>query len=222
MNSTLNATRGLTCFPLGNRLNRIRIRTMKLGVFAQTSNSRCPSKSRHGRVSTDCNGIAGMIGIVAQNLGSRRMGAALSPLRHCFVRLRTLAITLFLLLSAYPARADIHQHPVLLPANVDPSKCLECHKDKATGKYVHTAVSMGCTVCHTVANVKGSTYISLSSPTDQLCVTCHKLSADPVQHPPYNEGNCGFCHSPHASNFPNRTPSSRTTQGSGGENEVGT
>jgi predicted CXXCH cytochrome family protein len=175
---------------------------MKLGVFAQTSNSRCPSKSRHGRVSTDCNGIAGMIGIGAQNLGSRQMGAALSHLRHCFVRLRTFAITLVLLLSAYPSRADIHQHPVLLPANVDPSKCLECHKDKSSGKYVHTAVSMGCTVCHTVANVKASTYVSLSSPADQLCVTCHKLSTDPVQHPPYKEGNCGFCHSPHASNFP--------------------
>lgn len=73
-------------------------------------------------------------------------------------------------------------------ANVDPSKCLECHKDKASGKYMHTAVSMGCTVCHTVANIKGSTYVSLSSPADQLCVTCHKLSTDPVQHPSLQGG----------------------------------
>jgi predicted CXXCH cytochrome family protein len=61
---------------------------------------------------------------------------------------------------------------------------------------------MGCTVCHSVANVKGATYITLSSPSTQLCFTCHTLSTDPVQHPPYKEGNCVFCHSPHASNFP--------------------
>jgi hypothetical protein len=94
------------------------------------------------------------------------------------------------------ARADLRQHPVLLPANVDPSKCLECHNDKATGKYVHTAISMGCTTCHAVANVKGATYITLSSPSNQLCFTCLPLSTDPVQHPPYKEGNCVFCHSP--------------------------
>jgi len=107
-----------------------------------------------------------------------------------------------MLLSASAARADLHQHPVLLPAKVDAAKCLECHKDKATGKYVHTAVSMGCTVCHTVANVKGATYITLSSRPNQLCFTCHALSTDPDLHLPYKEGNCIFCHSPHSSDFP--------------------
>jgi len=73
-----------------------------------------------------------VLGIVAQNLGSWQMAATLSHLRHCFVRPPTFAIVLVVLLSAYPSRADLHQHPVLLPANVDPSKCFECHKDKAT------------------------------------------------------------------------------------------
>ena len=111
-------------------------------------------------------------------------------------------IPVILLLFASPSRADLHQHPVLLPAKADPSKCRECHSDKATGKYVHTAISMGCTTCHAVANVKGATYITLTSPGNRLCFTCHTVSTDTIQHPPYKEGNCIFCHSPHASNFP--------------------
>ena len=128
----------------------------------------------------------------------------MSPWRPIYrVVLRaTLSTAAVLLVFASPARADLQQHPVPLPAKVDPSKCLECHNDKATGKYVHTAISMGCTACHTVTNVKDATYIGLSSPPSQLCLTCHTLSTDPVEHPPYKEGNCVFCHSPHASNFP--------------------
>lgn len=122
-------------------------------------------------------------------------------LRGSFL-LPTLTVFSILLTFVSTSRADIHPHPVLLPANVDPSKCVECHKEMATGKYVHTAISTGCTSCHTVANVKGATYINLSAPPNQLCFTCHTLSTDPVQHPPYKDGNCIFCHSPHASNFP--------------------
>src|ERR1017187_5765916 len=124
----------------------------------------------------------------------------LSHATRCSLLRATFLIALVLLFFASPSRADLHQHPVALPGDVDPSKCLECHHDKATGKYVHAAVSMGCTVCHTVTNVKGATYIALSSPPNQLCLTCHTLSTDPIQHPPYKEGNCFFCHSPHASN----------------------
>ncbi|MGB2676142.1 MAG: cytochrome c3 family protein [Candidatus Acidiferrum sp.] len=126
----------------------------------------------------------------------------LSDARYCIVLLRTLLVALVWLLFASPSWADLHKHPVLLPANIDASKCVECHNDKATGKYVHAAISMGCTTCHTVANVKVATYITLSSPSNQLCFTCHPLSTDPIQHLPYKEGNCVFCHSPHASNFP--------------------
>ncbi len=122
--------------------------------------------------------------------------------RRVFVLLPRILVALFVLLLPSESRADIRKHPVFLPANVDPSKCLDCHNDKATGKYVHTAISMGCTACHTVANVQGATYVVLSSPPNQLCLTCHTLSTDPVQHSPYKEGNCVFCHSPHASNFP--------------------
>jgi predicted CXXCH cytochrome family protein len=121
---------------------------------------------------------------------------------HRSVLLYKYFIALLSLYIAVPCRADLHRHPVSLPANVEPSKCLQCHNDKATGKYVHTAISMGCTVCHSIANAKSATYVTLSSPLNQLCFTCHTLSTDSVQHPPYKEGNCVFCHSPHASNFP--------------------
>ena len=110
-------------------------------------------------------------------------------------------LAFFLLFSVSPSLADLHQHPVPLLTGIDSSKCLACHQDKATGKYVHTAITMGCTVCHAVANVKGATYVTLSSPSNQLCFSCHKQSTDSVEHPPYKEGNCDFCHSPHASNF---------------------
>ena len=124
------------------------------------------------------------------------------PAPRCFALRAIFLVSPVVLTLASPSRADLRQHPVPLPANVDPSKCLECHNDEAKGKYVHTAISMGCTVCHTVANVKGATYITLSSPPNQLCFTCHTQSTDPIQHPPYKEGNCTFCHSPHVSNFP--------------------
>ncbi len=126
-----------------------------------------------------------MQGIAEQNLRSRQMviPAILSLASLLRFSFRTLTAVI-LLLFASSARADLHQHPVLLPANVDPSKCLACHNDKATGKYVHTAISMGCTTCHAVANVKGATYITLTSPSNQLCFTCHTVSTDTVQHPP--------------------------------------
>jgi predicted CXXCH cytochrome family protein len=39
---------------------------------------------------------------------------------------------------------------------------------------------MGCTTCHSVSNVKGATYITLTSPSNQLCFSCHTGSTDTV------------------------------------------
>ena len=41
-------------------------------------------------------------------------------------------------------------HPVPLDKNTDPAKCAECHADKAKGKFVHSAIAMGCTSCHEI------------------------------------------------------------------------
>lgn len=106
----------------------------------------------------------------------------------CFVALR--------------AGAQTTEHPVLLGKNRDPAKCIECHEDKSKGKYVHSAIAMGCTICHSVTSNKNATLISLVSPADELCFTCHSKSSDPVLHRPYAQGNCIVCHSPHASDWP--------------------
>jgi predicted CXXCH cytochrome family protein len=109
---------------------------------------------------------------------------------------------LLLLVPHVCARAQ--EHPVPLGKNPDPAKCVECHADKSKGKYVHTAISIGCTTCHGVTSGTDTTVIKLVSPANELCFTCHDKSTDAVLHGPYAQGNCIFCHSPHASDFPNQ------------------
>lgn len=96
-------------------------------------------------------------------------------------------------------------HPVPLAADTNSSTCLGCHSSLQDGKYVHTAMSMGCTTCHAIQQNGGTTSVTLVAPADQLCFTCHTKSSDPVQHLPYSEGDCIACHSPHSSNFPAHT-----------------
>ncbi len=96
------------------------------------------------------------------------------------------------------------QHPVPLKKDVNSAECIGCHGDKSKGKHVHSAIAMGCTTCHVVTSVKGATLVSLVSPADQLCFTCHEKSGDKVLHGPYAQGKCTVCHSPHASAWPNQ------------------
>jgi predicted CXXCH cytochrome family protein len=103
------------------------------------------------------------------------------------------------------AAATAKVHPVQLASDTDSSACLNCHSDITKGKYVHTAVTLGCTVCHSIQNQGNVTQVALVSPPDQLCFTCHTKSSDAVQHRPYSEGDCTVCHSPHSSNFPAHT-----------------
>lgn len=126
-----------------------------------------------------------------------------SNLRTCF--LLTLLI-LFALPSLAQAPADIWssggRHPVEVTANTN---CSECHSYLLKGKYVHTAVSMGCPTCHAVTNKADGTYVELVSPVNQICLTCHPLSSEKLQHGPYKRGDCVICHSPHSSDFPQHT-----------------
>lgn len=104
-----------------------------------------------------------------------------------------------------PASAAVPEHPVPLKADAPASSCLECHSSLEQGKYVHTAMSMGCTTCHTIDAKDGVTHVTLVSPANQLCETCHALSSEKVLHGPYREGLCVKCHSPHSSDFPDHT-----------------
>lgn len=109
--------------------------------------------------------------------------------------------------AAKPAAASaaVPEHPVPLAANTTAANCLECHNAVQQGKYVHSAMSMGCTTCHSIETKNGATQVTLVSPVNQLCVTCHSLSTDKVLHGPYREGLCVTCHSPHSSDFPDHT-----------------
>jgi predicted CXXCH cytochrome family protein len=99
-------------------------------------------------------------------------------------------------------------HPVPLQPNQDPSTCVSCHEDKTKGKFVHTAISMGCNTCHEIRVRKDTTRIKLKTTTSvALCLTCHadKKAADikGKVHPPAIR-DCVKCHDPHTSDNKNQ------------------
>ena len=109
-------------------------------------------------------------------------------------------------------------HPVPLDKNTDSAKCIECHEDKAKGKFVHSAIAAGCTSCHEIRVNKDVTRVKLTTATPQaLCITCHadKNAADlkGTVHPPAVR-DCLKCHSPHASDnkYQLLKPASGTTK----------
>jgi predicted CXXCH cytochrome family protein len=97
------------------------------------------------------------------------------------------------------------KHPATLAANADSATCSACHSQISEGKYVHTAMAMGCTTCHQVKSTKRGTQVDLVAPVTQLCVKCHPIAQDKVLHRPYKLGDCIVCHAPHASDFPAHT-----------------
>ncbi|HXY04643.1 MAG TPA: cytochrome c3 family protein [Terriglobales bacterium] len=108
--------------------------------------------------------------------------------------------TLALLLSL-SARADVH--PVPLDKNTDSAKCAQCHETKAKGKFVHSAIPLGCNVCHEVRVNKDVTRVKLIATTPTgMCLTCHgdKNAAElkgTVHSPAVRD--CLKCHDPHTS-----------------------
>ncbi|MGB7728023.1 MAG: cytochrome c3 family protein [Candidatus Acidiferrum sp.] len=117
-----------------------------------------------------------------------------------------LGLAAAILLLVVKVHADIH--PVPLDKNTDSAKCLECHADKAKGKFVHTAISMGCTSCHEVRVNKDVTRVKLITATPYgLCLTCHKdknaAELKGTVHPPAVR-DCLKCHDPHESDNKNQ------------------
>ena len=136
--------------------------------------------------------------------------------RHLALTLGSAAV--LLLVGVLPAKADIH--PVPLDKNADSAKCLECHAEKAKGKSVHTAISMGCTTCHEIRINKDVTRVKLTTTTPQaLCFTCHadKNAAElkGLVHKPAVR-DCLKCHDPHSSD--NKFQLLKPTSGSAKEN----
>ena len=95
-------------------------------------------------------------------------------------------------------RTSAVQHPVPLDPKADPSTCATCHEDKTKGKFVHSAIAMGCTSCHEIRTVKDVTHVKLITTTPYaLCLTCHadKNAADikgKVHPPASRESRAGF------------------------------
>jgi predicted CXXCH cytochrome family protein len=92
-------------------------------------------------------------------------------------------------------------HPVPLPSDFDVAKCTDCHTDKTEGKYVHSAMVMGCNACHEIETKNDETTIKLLAPPTEICTTCHELEKKKVMHGPYEKGQCLACHNPHSSDY---------------------
>jgi predicted CXXCH cytochrome family protein len=126
-------------------------------------------------------------------------------LRRSSLRSAGLTLAIFSLIAA-SAFADIH--PVPLDKNTPSEKCLECHGDKAKGKAVHSAISMGCLACHEIRVNRDITRVKLTTATPRsLCLSCHAdKDAGHIQgtvHPPAVR-DCLVCHDPHSSDNKNQ------------------
>jgi len=134
------------------------------------------------------------------------------------IRVVRIVLTWTFLASASALLAGIH--PVPLQPNTNPSTCIECHEDKAKGKFVHSAIATGCTSCHEIRVNKDVTRVKLTTTTPQaLCVSCHAdMNAATINgrvHPPAVR-DCLKCHSPHASD--NKYQLLKPTSGDKGQN----
>ena len=92
-------------------------------------------------------------------------------------------------------------HPFLEPQDLKAAVCLKCHSAKDEGKFVHTAVQMGCDNCHQAISSDARTVMTLSATGGTLCAKCHEVSKNPSLHEPYKAGQCMICHDPHASDY---------------------
>lgn len=78
--------------------------------------------------------------------------------------------------------------------------CLNCHKDRLLGNWVHKPVQDGeCLRCHDQAN----NFLPVQ-PFNNVCLSCHKTLEEDISkasylHGPVGAGFCTICHSPHKS-----------------------
>lgn len=97
--------------------------------------------------------------------------------------------------------ADSADHPYLETRDLNSTTCLQCHPTKDQGKFVHSAIAMGCNKCHGAASQDYKTTMALVATGGTLCKKCHAASDAHFQHQPYQAGECLICHNPHASEF---------------------
>ena len=93
------------------------------------------------------------------------------------------------------------EHPYIDPKDIKSETCIKCHPNDKEGKFVHTAVGMGCENCHTATSEKNKTTITDVATGGDLCAMCHEAQKASVQHDPYKTGQCLVCHDPHTGNY---------------------
>jgi len=109
-----------------------------------------------------------------------------------------LSLLLLLLLLLLPAtRASAIEHPGILRKD---DNCSSCHPDKTTGKSVHSAMALSCTVCHLAETQGDMTTLNLAMPRQQICFACHEKSMSLQRHSLGVKGQCVDCHDAHSSN----------------------
>ncbi len=106
------------------------------------------------------------------------------------------------------ATEDTVEHPFIEQKDIKSETCLTCHPAKKEGKFVHSAVGMGCDNCHQILSLDNRTTITLVTSRRELCSRCHEIQADAILHGPYKDGECLICHNPHASEFKAQTRAS--------------
>jgi len=121
-----------------------------------------------------------------------------------FRLLTTVAILIFLFGNL--VLADVH--PIPLAMNTTSAQCIECHENKAKGKVVHSAISLGCATCHEVRVNRDITRVKLTATASyKVCLSCHadKNAAEikGVVHKPAIR-DCLKCHDAHTSENKNQ------------------
>jgi hypothetical protein len=109
----------------------------------------------------------------------------------------TLIVSLSLLLLLSAARASAVEHPGILHKD---DNCSSCHPDKSSGKSVHSAMALSCTVCHLAQTQGDMTTLNLAMPRQQICFACHEKSMSLQRHSLGVKGMCVDCHDAHSSN----------------------
>jgi hypothetical protein len=108
-----------------------------------------------------------------------------------------LIFSLSLLLLLLAARASAVEHPGILHKD---DNCSSCHPDKTSGKSVHSAMALSCTVCHLAQTQGDMTILNLAMPRQLICFACHEKSMSLQRHSLGVKGQCVDCHDAHSSN----------------------
>jgi predicted CXXCH cytochrome family protein len=109
---------------------------------------------------------------------------------------RSFVLIAFVLLIFVPALSSAVEHPGVLHKD---DVCSTCHADKTSGKSVHSAMQVSCTVCHLAQTQGDMTTVNLLMPKEQICFACHEKTAGERQHSPAAKGLCVDCHDSHSS-----------------------